>query len=177
VKRRRRNPYSENKPTVAIEVIVIEEGQQLPKFSLPADDGNVVTADSLRGKNTVLYFYPKDDTSGCTKEACDFRDAFPRFGKTNAQVIGVSPDDVESHRKFKKKYQLPFQLLADEGHKLAEALGVWKEKSMYGKKYMGVERTTILVDRSGRVARIFPKVRVPGHVEEVEAALRDLDQK
>jgi peroxiredoxin Q/BCP len=156
---------------------VIEEGQQLPKFSLPADDGNVVTADSLRGKNTVLYFYPKDDTSGCTKEACDFRDAFPRFGKTNAQVIGVSPDDVESHRKFKKKYQLPFQLLADEAHKLAEALGVWKEKSMYGKKYMGVERTTILVDRSGRVARIFPKVRVPGHVEEVEAALRDLDQK
>jgi peroxiredoxin Q/BCP len=156
---------------------VIEEGQQLPKFSLPADDGNVVTADSLRGKNTVLYFYPKDDTSGCTKEACDFRDAFPRFGKTNAQVIGVSPDDVESHRKFKKKYQPPFQLLADEAHKLAEALGVWKEKSMYGKKYMGVERTTILVDRSGRVARIFPKVRVPGHVEEVEAALRDLDQK
>lgn len=156
---------------------MIEEGQQLPKFSLPADDGNVVTADSLRGKNTVLYFYPKDDTSGCTKEACDFRDAFPRFGKTNAQVIGVSPDDVESHRKFKKKYQLPFQLLADEAHKLAEALGVWKEKSMYGKKYMGVERTTILVDRSGRVARIFPKVRVPGHVEEVEAALRDLDQK
>jgi peroxiredoxin Q/BCP len=156
---------------------VIEEGQQLPKFSLPADDGNVVTADSLHGKNTILYFYPKDDTSGCTKEACDFRDAFPRFGKTNAQVIGVSPDDVESHRKFKKKYQLPFQLLADEAHKLAEALGVWKEKSMYGKKYMGVERTTILVDRSGRVARIFPKVRVPGHVEEVEAALRDLDQK
>ncbi len=156
---------------------MIEEGDQLPKFSLAADDGSVVTADSLRGKNTVLYFYPKDDTSGCTKEACDFRDAFPRFGKTNAQVIGVSPDSVESHIKFKKKYQLPFQLLADEGHKLADALGVWKEKSMYGKKYMGVERTTVLIDRTGRVTRIFPKVRVPGHVEEVEAALRALDQK
>jgi peroxiredoxin Q/BCP len=156
---------------------VTEEGDQLPKFSLPADDGTVVTADSLRGKNTVLYFYPKDDTSGCTKEACDFRDAFPRFGKTNAQVIGVSPDSVESHRKFKQKYQLPFKLLADEGHKLADAFGVWKEKSMYGRTYMGVERTTVLIDRNGRVARIFPKVRVPGHVEEVEAALRDLDQK
>jgi len=158
-------------------LIVTEEGDQLPKFSLPADDGTVVTADSLRGKNTVLYFYPKDDTSGCTKEACDFRDAFPRFGKTNAQVIGVSPDSVESHRKFKQKYQLPFKLLADEGHKLADAFGVWKEKSMYGRTYMGVERTTVLIDRNGRVARIFPKVRVPGHVEEVEAALRDLDQK
>jgi len=158
-------------------LIVTEEGDQLPKFSLPADDGTVVTGDSLRGKNTVLYFYPKDDTSGCTKEACDFRDAFPRFGKTNAQVIGVSPDSVESHRKFKQKYQLPFKLLADEGHKLADAFGVWKEKSMYGRTYMGVERTTVLIDRNGRVARIFPKVRVPGHVEEVEAALRDLDQK
>jgi peroxiredoxin Q/BCP len=156
---------------------VIEEGDQLPEFSLQADDGTVVTADSLRGKNTILYFYPKDDTSGCTKEACDFRDAFPRFGKTNAQVVGVSPDNLESHRKFKKKYQLPFQLLADEGHELANALGVWKEKSMYGKKYMGVERTTVLIDRHGRVARIFPKVRVPGHVEEVEAALGELDPK
>jgi len=159
------------------EVDVIGEGDQLPKFSLAADDGTTVTRDSLRGHNTVLYFYPKDDTSGCTKEACDFRDAFPRFGKTNAQVIGVSPDSVESHVKFKKKYQLPFKLLADEGHKLADAMGVWKEKSMYGKKYMGVERTTVIIDRDGRVARIFPKVRVPGHVEEVEAALRDLDRK
>jgi peroxiredoxin Q/BCP len=156
---------------------VIKEGDQLPKLSLPADDGTVVSMDSLRGKNTVLYFYPKDDTSGCTTEACDFRDAFPRFGETDAQVIGVSPDSVESHLKFKKKYQLPFQLLADEGHKLADALGVWKEKSMYGKKYMGVERTTVLIDRDGRVARIFPKVRVPGHVEEVAVALRELDQK
>jgi peroxiredoxin Q/BCP len=158
-------------------VYVIKEGDQVPQFSLPADDGSVVTRDALRGKNTVLYFYPKDDTSGCTREACDFRDAFPRFGKTDAQVIGVSPDNVDSHRKFKKKYELPFTLLADEGHQLADKFGVWKEKSMYGRSYMGVERTTVIIDRNGRVARIFPKVRVPGHVEEVEAALREIDQK
>ena len=156
---------------------MIKEGDQAPQFSLPADDGSVVTRESLRGKNVVLYFYPKDDTSGCTKEACDFRDAFPRFGKGDAEVIGVSPDSIESHRKFKKKYQLPFRLLADESHKLADAFGVWKEKSMYGRKYMGVERTTAIIDRNGRVARIFPKVRVPGHVQEVEAALRELDSR
>ena len=154
---------------------MIKEGDQAPQFSLPADDGSVVTRESLRGKNVVLYFYPKDDTSGCTKEACDFRDAFPRFGKIDAEVIGVSPDNIESHRKFKKKYQLPFRLLADESHKLADAFGVWKEKSMYGRTYMGIERTTAIIDRQGRVARIFPKVRVPGHVQDVEAALRDLD--
>ena len=156
---------------------MIKEGDQAPQFSLPADDGSVVTRDSLRGKNVVLYFYPKDDTSGCTKEACDFRDAFPRFGKIDAEVIGVSPDNIESHRKFKKKYQLPFRLLADESHKLADAFGVWKEKSMYGRKYMGIERTTAIIDRQGRVARIFPKVRVPGHVQEVEAALSELDSR
>jgi len=156
---------------------VIKEGDQAPQFSLPADDGSVVTRESLRGKNVVLYFYPKDDTSGCTKEACDFRDAFPRFGKIDAEVIGVSPDSIESHRKFKKKYQLPFRLLADESHKLSDAFGVWKEKSMYGRNYMGIERTTAIIDRQGRVARIFPKVRVPGHVQEVEAALRDLDSR
>jgi peroxiredoxin Q/BCP len=156
---------------------VIKEGDRAPQFSLPADDGTVVTRDSLKGRNTVLYFYPKDDTTGCTKEACDFRDAFPRFGKTAAQVIGVSPDSIESHRKFKKKYQLPFPLLADEGHKLADEFGVWKEKSMYGRTYMGVERTTVIIDREGRVARIFPKVKVEGHVQEVEDALRELDRK
>ena len=156
---------------------MIKEGDQAPQFSLPADDGSVVTRESLRGKNVVLYFYPKDDTSGCTKEACDFRDAFPRFGKIDAEVIGVSPDSIESHRKFKKKYQLPFRLLADESHKLSDAFGVWKEKSMYGRNYMGIERTTAIIDRQGRVARTFPKVRVPGHVQEVEAALRDLDSR
>lgn len=152
----------------------IKEGDNLPRFSLPADDGSVVTNESLKGRKTVLYFYPKDDTSGCTKEACDFRDAFPRFGQTNARIIGVSPDSVESHRKFKTKYELPFQLLADEQRQLANAFGVWKEKSMYGRKFMGIERTTVIVDADGRVARIFPKVSVPGHVGQVEDALREL---
>jgi thioredoxin-dependent peroxiredoxin len=153
---------------------MISEGDQLPKFSLEADDETVVTPDSLAGKSAIIYFYPKDDTSGCTKEACDFRDALPRFGKIDAVVLGVSPDDLESHRKFKKKYQLPFLLLSDPDHELANAFGVWKEKSMYGRKYMGIERTTVIVDKKGRVARIFPKVKVPGHVEEVEKVVRAL---
>jgi peroxiredoxin Q/BCP len=153
---------------------MISEGDQLPKFSLDADDGTVVTRDSLVGKNAIIYFYPKDDTSGCTKEACDFRDALPRFGKIDAVVLGVSPDNLESHRKFKKKYQLPFLLLSDPDHELANEFGVWKEKSMYGRKYMGIERTTVIVDKKGRVARIFPKVKVPGHVEEVEKVVRAL---
>ena len=157
----------------AADSTAIKEGDKLPRFSLPADDGSVVSSESLKGQKTVLYFYPKDDTTGCTKEACDFRDAFPRFGGTNARVIGVSPDGIESHRKFKKKYDLPFQLLADEKHELANAFGVWKEKSMYGRKFMGIERTTVIVDADGRIARIFPKVSVPGHVAEVEEALRD----
>ena len=152
----------------------VKEGDKLPRFSLPADDGNVVSSDSLKGRNTVLYFYPKDDTTGCTKEACDFRDAFPRFSQTDARIIGVSPDSVESHRKFKAKYNLPFELIADEKHSLADAFGVWKEKSMYGRKFMGIERTTVIIDGDGRVARIFPKVSVTGHVAEVEDALRDL---
>ena len=153
---------------------MIKEGDKVPRFSLSADDGTTVTQDSLRGRNTILYFYPKDDTPGCTTEACDFRDAFPRFGKGDADVIGVSPDNVESHRKFKKKFNLPFKLLADEQHQLADAFGVWKEKTLYGRTYMGIERTTVLIDREGRVARIFPKVRVPGHVEAVENALKEL---
>jgi peroxiredoxin Q/BCP len=150
------------------------EGDKAPDFSLQADDGTTVTLESLEGRNVVLFFYPKDDTPGCTKEACGFRDAFPGFGKMDAEVLGVSPDSVQSHRKFKQKYQLPFRLLADEGHHLADAFGVWKQKSMYGLKFMGIERTTVIIDRKGRVARIFPKVKVPGHVEEVEKAVRDL---
>jgi len=152
-------------------------GDKVPDFTTLDDSGHPVSLSDFKGKSVVLYFYPKDDTSGCTKEACDFRDAFPRFGKTDAEVIGVSPDSVESHRKFKEKYELPFKLLADEGHKLADKFGVWKEKSMYGRQFMGIERTTVLIDPTGRVARIFPKVRVPGHVEEVETALRELDRK
>ena len=150
------------------------EGDKVPDFSLAADDGTTVTPASLAGKKVILFFYPKDDTPGCTKEACGFRDAFPEFGKIDAVVLGVSPDSLESHRKFKKKYQLPFRLLSDEGHRLADAFGVWKQKSMYGLKFMGIERTTVIIDRAGRVARIFPKVKVPGHVEEVEKAVREL---
>ena len=107
-------------------------------------------------------------------EACEFRDAFPRFGEMDAVVIGVSPDSVESHRQFKKQHELPYCLLSDEGHRLADAFGVWKEKSLYGRKYMGIERTTVIIDREGRVARIFPKVKIPGHVIEVEKAVREL---
>jgi peroxiredoxin Q/BCP len=153
---------------------LIAEGDKAPSFSLKADDGTTVTRDSLAGKNVVLFFYPKDDTSGCTKEACDFRDAFPRFGKIDAMVIGVSPDSLESHRKFKKKYELPYRLLSDESHKLADTFGVWKEKSLYGRKYMGIERTTVIIDRKGRIARIFLKVKVPGHALEVESVVREL---
>jgi peroxiredoxin Q/BCP len=153
---------------------VTTEGDKVPDFSLKADDGTTVTPASLSGKKVVLFFYPKDDTPGCTKEACGFRDAFPQFGEIDAVVLGVSPDSLESHRKFKQKYQLPFRLLSDEGHRLADAFGVWKQKSMYGLKFMGIERTTVIIDRKGRVARIFPKVKVPGHVEDVEKAVREL---
>ena len=153
---------------------MIAEGDKAPNFSLEADDGTTVTRDSLAGKNVVLFFYPKDNTSGCTKEACDFRDAFPRFGKVDAVVMGVSPDSLESHRKFKTKYELPYRLLSDEGHKVADSFGVWKEKSLYGRKYMGIERTTVIIDRKGRIARVFPKVKVPGHALEVEKAVREL---
>ena len=154
---------------------MISEGDKVPSFSLPADDGTTVTRESLAGKNVVLFFYPKDNTPGCTKEACDFRDAFPRFGEINAVVLGVSPDSLDSHRKFKKKQDLPYRLLSDEGHHLADTFGVWKQKSMYGFKFMGIERTTVIIDRKGRVARIFPKVKVPGHVQEVEKAIRALE--
>jgi peroxiredoxin Q/BCP len=153
---------------------VTTEGDRVPDFSLEADDGTTVTPATLTGKNVVLFFYPKDNTPGCTKEACGFRDAFPRFGKIDAVVLGVSPDSLESHRKFKQKYQLPYRLLSDEGHRLADAFGVWKQKSMYGLKFMGIERTTVILDRKGRIVRIFPKVKVPGHVEEVEKAVSEL---
>ncbi|GAC1411674.1 MAG: thioredoxin-dependent thiol peroxidase [Gemmatimonadaceae bacterium] len=149
-------------------------GDRAPRFSLPADNDTIVTLDSLAGKDVVLFFYPKDNTTGCTQEACGFRDAFPRFGKIDAVVLGVSPDSLESHRKFKKEFELPYLLLSDEDHRLANAFGVWKEKSMSGRKYMGIERTTVIIDRNGRIARIFSKVKVPGHVEEVERVVREL---
>lgn len=153
---------------------MLTEHTPAPDFSLPADDGSIVTLASLRGRPAVIYFYPKDDTPGCTIESCDFRDAFPRFEAAGGRIIGVSPDSVESHVRFKQKYQLPFTLLADEEHRMAEAYGVWKEKSFLGKRYMGVERTTFIVDKIGVIVRIFPKVKVEGHAAEVEQALEAL---
>jgi len=153
---------------------VIETGQAAPDFSATADDGSTVTLQSLRGRPVVLYFYPKDDTPGCTTEACELRDAFPRFASGNAVILGVSPDDVKSHVKFKKKFELPFTLLADTDHAVAESYGVWKEKSMYGKKYMGNERTTFVIDGKGRIAKVFEKVKPAGHAAEVAEAVAAL---
>jgi len=150
------------------------EGSTAPDFTLPTDDGGSVTLSALRGRNVVLFFYPKDDTSGCTREACEFRDALPRFEGLNAVVLGISPDDVKSHQKFRAKYELPYSLLADTEHAVADAYGVWKEKSMYGRKYWGNERTTFLIDREGRVARVFEKVKPEGHAAEVAAAIEEL---
>jgi thioredoxin-dependent peroxiredoxin len=150
----------------------VEEGDKAPDFTLPTDGGGSVTLSKLKGKRVVLYFYPKDDTSGCTAEACGFRDTFPNFKKIDATVIGLSRDSVASHDKFKKKYQLPFALAADVEGKVTERYGVWVEKSMYGRKYMGIERATFLVDEKGVVKKVWHKVKVPGHVEEVLAALK-----
>jgi peroxiredoxin Q/BCP len=147
-------------------------GDPAPAFTLPADDGSTVSLTDLTGRTVVLYWYPKDDTSGCTIEACEFRDLFPRFAGGDAVILGASPDSVESHVKFKKKYNLPFTLLADEDHAVAERYGVWVEKSMYGRKYWGVERTTFIIGPDGRVAHVFEKVKAAGHAAEVEAALR-----
>jgi peroxiredoxin Q/BCP len=152
---------------------MIEEGKKAPAFTLPNADGKKVSLKDFNGKKIVLYFYPKDMTSGCTQEACDFRDAFPDFSKVNAVVLGVSPDPVNSHKKFVDKHKLPFELLSDENKEVVEKYGVWKEKSMYGKKYMGVERTTVIIDENGKVKKIFPKVKVNGHVEEVLQAIKE----
>ena len=135
------------------------------------DTGEKFTLSSLKGKNVVLYFYPKADTPGCTKESCEFRDASKKFGKANTVIVGVSPDGDKAQAKFKEKFDLPFVLLADVDHKTCEDYGVWKEKSMYGKKYMGVERTTFVIDEKGKIKKIFPKVKVEGHAEEVLASI------
>ncbi len=142
-------------------------GKKAPSFSLPDSNGKKVSLKDFFGKKVILYFYPKDMTSGCTKEACDFRDNFPNFEKLNIQVIGVSPDSVSSHKKFVEKYNLPFILLSDEKKKVIQKYGVWKEKSLYGKKYMGVERTTFIIDEKGKIINIFPQVKVDGHVEGI----------
>jgi peroxiredoxin Q/BCP len=141
-------------------------GDRAPSFSLPGLKGNTSPA-SLKGKKIVLYFYPKDDTSGCTKEACAFQDNLQKFTKAGATVIGVSKDNLASHEKFAKKYKLNFNLASDEDTKTAAAFGAWVEKSMYGRKFMGMDRSTFLIDASGKIASIWRNVKVPGHVEEV----------
>ena len=142
-------------------------GDLAPDFSLPGDGGSTISLSSYRGKKVVVYFYPKDDTSGCTKEAIEFNGLKAEFAKANTVIIGMSPDSVNSHDKFKAKYELEFQIAADEEKSALEAYGVWVEKSMYGRKYMGVERTTVLIGTDGRILAIWPKVKVDGHAAEV----------
>jgi thioredoxin-dependent peroxiredoxin len=149
----------------------LKVGDKAPAFALPTGDASVLSLKDLEGKKVVLYFYPKDNTSGCTKEACSFQDNNAAIKKRGAVVVGVSTDSPESHRKFAGKYDLSFPLISDEEKKLVKQYGVWKEKSMYGKKYMGIERTTFIIDERGKIAHIFPKVKVDGHIDEVLAAL------
>ena len=155
---------------------MLQDGDKAPDFALPADDGETIKLSSLKGKPAVLYFYPKDDTSGCTLEAQDFTRLAPQFKKAGVEVIGISPDSVESHQKFRRKYALAITLAADADKAVARAYGVWVEKSMYGRTYMGVERSTFLIDGKGRIARSWRKVKVPGHAEEVLAATKALAQ-
>lgn len=150
----------------------LKQHDAAPDFEVRDDQGNPFRLSNLKGKAVVLYFYPKADTPGCTKEACSFRDTLAEFTELGAVVIGVSPDEPSAQAKFKAKYELTFPLLADADHAVAEAYGVWKEKHNYGKTYMGVERTTFIIAKDGAIARIFPKVKVDGHSEEVLAALR-----
>ncbi|MGB3022258.1 MAG: thioredoxin-dependent thiol peroxidase [Methyloceanibacter sp.] len=145
----------------------VDVGDKAPSFTLPADGGGEVSLKDLKGKIVVLYFYPKDDTSGCTAEACAFRDALPDFSKVTAEIVGISRDPVKSHDKFKAKYDLPFPLASDEDGKVCEAYGTWVEKSMYGRKYTGIERATFLVDGNGVIRNVWRKVKVPGHAAEV----------
>ena len=152
----------------------VELGNKAPDFTLPTDGAGSVTLSKLNGKKVVLYFYPKDDTSGCTAEACGFRDSFPDYGGTDAVVIGISKDSVASHDKFKKKHGLPFTLASDVNGDVCEKYGVWVEKSMYGRKYMGIERATFLIDGKRVVRGVWHKVRVPGHAAEVLKAAQAL---
>jgi peroxiredoxin Q/BCP len=152
----------------------VNVGDKAPSFTLPADGGGKVSLKDFKGKTVVLYFYPKDDTSGCTAEACAFRDALPDFSKVDAEIIGISRDPVKNHDKFKAKYDLPFPLASDEDGKVCEAYGTWVEKSMYGRKYMGIERSTFLIDGKGVIRNVWRKVKVPGHADEVLKAAEAL---
>ena len=153
----------------------VEAGQKAPAFTLQADDGSKVKLSDLQGSPVVLYFYPKDDTPGCTREACAFRDRQAELKKLGAKVLGVSPDDVESHGKFRDKFQLNFPLLADPEHKIADKYGAWREKNMYGKKSMGVQRSTFLIDADGKVVKVWKRVSVEGHDDAVLEALQQLE--
>lgn len=150
------------------------DGKKAPDFKLSTDDGKTVQLSKLKGRPVVVYFYPKDDTSGCTAEAKDFSCSADQFAAAGVDVIGISPDSVASHQKFKAKHDLTIRLAADDDKAAANAYGVWVEKSMYGRKYMGVERATFLIDKAGRVARSWRKVKVPGHVEDVLQAAKAL---
>jgi peroxiredoxin Q/BCP len=152
---------------------VLAVGAKAPDFILAAHDGKMYSLKDFNGKKIVLYFYPKDDTSGCTKEACSFRDNLPVLKKHGAIVLGVSPDAVTSHEKFSTKYDLNFPLLSDESKKMLGQYGVWQKKSMYGRTYMGVVRTTFIIDEKGKISHIFPKVKVDGHVDEIIHALSE----
>ncbi len=153
---------------------MVAVGKKAPAFKAATDGGGRIALKDLKGKKVVLYFYPKDDTPGCTKEACGFRDALPDFSKVDAEIIGVSKDSVAKHDKFKAKHDLPFTLAADEDGSLCEAYGTWVEKTLYGRKYMGIERATFLIDEKGILRREWRKVRVPGHVDDVLAAVQAL---
>jgi peroxiredoxin Q/BCP len=146
-------------------------GDKAPPFSLPTGDGKKLSLGDLKGKKVVLYFYPKDNTFGCTRDACSFQQNLSRIRRKGAVIVGVSPDSEASHRKFSDKYDLTFDLISDEKKEIVKKYGVWKEKSMYGKKYFGVERTTFVIDEKGKISHIFPKVKVDGHTEEVLAVL------
>lgn len=157
-------------------VMTLVEGQKVPDFSLVNDKGEYVQLADFRGKNVILYFYPKDMTPGCTTEACDFRDKHEDFSQLNAVILGVSPDNVQKHTKFIDKHGLPFTLLVDEDHAVAEAYGVWVLKKMYGREYMGIERSTFLIDTDGNLIKAWRKVRVKNHIEEVYTYLANQEE-
>ncbi|MGH2575641.1 MAG: thioredoxin-dependent thiol peroxidase [Ignavibacteria bacterium] len=150
---------------------MLKLGDKAPEFKLQSDSGENFSLKDFKGKKIILYFYPKDMTSGCTAESCDFRDNIKKFEKNNTVILGVSADSVDSHKKFKEKYKLPFSLLSDESKKMLKDYGVWQEKSLYGKKYMGIVRTTYVIDEKGIIEKIFEKVNVNGHVDEILAGL------
>lgn len=147
--------------------MALQTGDRAPDFTLPADDGSSIRLSDLRGRKVILYFYPRADTPGCTVEACEFRDEMPRIDERGAVVLGVSPDEVADVRAFREKFALPFRLLADSDHRVAEAYDVWREKSMFGKKFWGVDRTTYVIDETGRIARVYEKVKPEGHAAQI----------